>query len=219
MATTTTQRRSLAKTATTLFYWLCIGAAITLALWNLQPYLRLSQWALATVFGVEDTGGWGLIQSRLIAMVGFLMGAILWAVLQMAESYPILLRHDRRVLRQAAMEADQADQLPIRKGDDPALVQIKIWYNSLPLSGIRMASRAALMAYGMDGVICVSQYPPVEGGIGRLFFVLITGQWGLINWANAGLIVALMFGFQAILKAVLWLGRQAYLHHRAYTNQ
>lgn len=213
------QRRSLAQTTAQGFYWLAILGAIIACLWNLQPYLKVSQWGLITVFGVDvqDPDALGVAAANFLRLVGFFMGAVVWALLQMAESYPILLQHDRRTLRQAVLEAETSGSLPIRDGDDPALVQVKTWYNRLPLQGIRVALRAALVAYVIDGLICITQYPPIDGGFSRLMFALLTGQTNLINWANVGLIVSMMFGFQVLLKLILWLGRQAFLHYRAYS--
>lgn len=232
MATTTSstsstrRRRSLTQTASLAFYWLAILGAILACLWNLQPYLRLSQWGLLTVFGVDTTaipeGPVDAVATTAIAnllrLAGWGMGFVLWALLQACETYPIILQHDRATLRQAVIEAESSPPMAIRDGDDPALIQVKRWYNGLPLKGVRVAMRAALIAYAVDGTICLVTYPPVDGGLDRLLFILITGQTGLINWPNVLLILCMMFGFQILFRGILWLGRQAYLHRRAYAS-
>lgn len=212
-ATNTRHRQnSGAKTARELLYFLAIAVAIVISFWNLQPYIRVSQGALASVLGANG----GVIEGRFLNLLGMGIGFVLWAFLQTCEAYPVLLRHDRRLLRILAQEADECDQLPVRDGDDPALRKIKGWYNNFPLLSIRSASRASLAAYGIDAVICLVTFPPVSGGMGRLLFVLITGQWSAINWANVALILCMMFVFEIMVRLILYLGLQAHYLRQAH---
>ena len=142
---------------------------------------------------------------------------MLWGFIQTAETYPILLKHDRRLMRLIALEADESEQLEIGEYDDPALVRLKQWYNRFPLLSIRSANRVSLFAYAVDLAICLSIYPPVEGGFGQLVFVIFTGQWGLINWGSVALIITMLFCFEAMVRLILFLGMQAYYLQRAHS--
>lgn len=212
--TTANRRRksSAAKTARDILYFLAIAVAVVISFWNLQPYIRVSQYTLTSVLAANG----GVIEGRFFNLLGWGIGFVLWAFLQTCEAYPVVLRHDRRLMRILAQEAENCDQLPVREEDDPALAQLKGWYNNFPLLGIRGASRASLAAYGLDAVICLITFPPVSGGMGRLLFVLITGQWSAINWANVGLILCMMFVFEIMVRLVLYLGLQTQYFRQAH---
>jgi hypothetical protein len=202
------------RTVRQLLYWLSILTAVAIAFWNMQPYIKVSQLGLAEVLG----GGTFdmIVWDAFLSAVGVLVGIILWALIQTAEVYPILLRHDRKVMRLMALEAENAEQLEIRDTDDPALERLKMWYNRFPTLSLRSASRASLLAYITDLVICFGVYPPVSGGILNLVFILVTGQFGQIDWANVGLIIVMLFCFEIMVRSVLFLGMQAYWFHRAH---
>ncbi|MBD2261124.1 hypothetical protein [Pseudanabaena sp. FACHB-2040] len=208
--------RSGLMTARQLLYWLAVLVAVIVACWNATPYVKVSFFVLTEVFSLNGIAGF--FANRLLGMVSIFTGVILWGLIQTAETYPILLKHDRRLMRLIAAEADAADYLEIRDEDDPALVQLKLWYNHFPLLSIRAANRASLFAYIVDTAICLSVFPPVEGGFGRLVFVIFTGQWNLISWANVALILVMLFVFELMVRFVLFLGMQAYYLRRAHAT-
>jgi len=207
--------RSGANSARKVLYWLAIAVAIVIAALNTVPYIRAVQFVFAEIFSV--TGAWGLVVSKALTFLAVVLGIVLWAFIQTAEVYPILLKHDRRLMRLIAMEADQADQLEVRDTDDPALVSLKEWYNRFPLLSIRSANRVSLVSYVVDTTICLSVFPPVEGGFGQLVFVLLTAQWNLIDWGAVALIIIMLFCFEAMVRLVLFLGLQAYYLKRAHS--
>ena len=208
--------RSWVKTARQLLYWLAVAVAVVIAFWNMMPYIKASNVVLTQVFGL--TGVWGFIGNRALGIVAIAVGAILWAFIQTAETYPLLLKHDRKLMRIIALEAEQADQLEVREDDDPALVKLKEWYNRFPLITVRSASRIALATYAIDAAICIAMFPPVEGSFGQLMFVLVTGQWGLISWGNVALILVMLFVFERMVALVLFLGMQAYYLRAAHSH-
>lgn len=209
--------RSGVKTARQLLYWLAIAVAVVIAFWNMMPYTRASFYALVEVFGLTADAS-NIFANRALGMISLVMGAIIWALIQTAEVYPVLLRHDRKLMRLMALEAESAEQLEVRDTDDPALARLKDWYNQFPLLSLRSANRASLFAYLVDLAICLSVYPPVDGGFGKLLFILFTGQWGLISWANVALIIVMLFCFETMVRAVLFLGIQYYWIRRAHSN-
>lgn len=206
--------RSGAAQARKLLYWLAVLVAAIVALANIVPYVYATEFLLTELFSLQ--GLWASIGNRLLDVAAWPIGFILWGFIQTAETYPILLKHDRRLMRLIAMEADQADYLEIRDNDDPALVKMKEWYNKFPSLTIRSANRVMLVAYVIDTAICLSVFPPVEGGFRQLFFVLFTGQWGLIEWESVALIVVMLFCFEMMVRLVLFLGLQAYYLRRAH---
>lgn len=206
--------RSGANSARKVLYWLAIAVAVFIAAVNTVPYIRASRFVLEEIFAFQ--GFWAVWGAKLLALLAIFSGVVLWAFIQTAEVYPILLKHDRRLMRLIALEADNADRLEVRDDDDPALASLKEWYNRFPLLSIRSANRVSLVSYIVDTFICLSVFPPVEGGFGQLVFVLLTAQWGLIDWGSVALIVVMLFCFEAMVRLVLFLGLQAYFLRRAH---
>lgn len=206
--------RSGANSARQVLYWLAIAVAIVIAALNTVPYIRAVQFVFDEIFSV--TGVWAFFASKALTFLAVVLGIVLWAFIQTAEIYPMLLKHDRRLMRLIAMEADQADMLEIRDTDDPALVSLKEWYNRFPLLSIRSANRVSLVSYVVDTTICLAVFPPVQGGFGQLVFVLLTAQWNLIDWGAVALIIIMLFCFEAMVRLILFLGLQAYYLRRAH---
>ncbi|MBD2111730.1 MULTISPECIES: hypothetical protein [Cyanophyceae] len=210
----TRSQNSGAKTARSLLYWLAICVAVVVAAANMLPYCRAVSLALINIFDLQ--GLVGFFGNRALALISIPVGIVLWAFIQTAETYPILLKHDRKLMRLIALEADSADQLQVNEDDDPALVRLKEWYNHFPMLSIRTANRASLSAYIVDTFICLAVFPPVDGGFGKLVFVVFTGQWGLINWGSVGLIVTMLFCFELMVRFILFLGLQWHYLKRAH---
>ncbi|MBW4486117.1 MAG: hypothetical protein KME14_26640 [Tildeniella torsiva UHER 1998/13D] len=208
-------QNSGAKTARQLLYWLAICVACIVAAANMLPYCKAVSLALVNIFDLQ--GVVGFFGNRALALISIPTGVVLWAFIQTAETYPILLKHDRKLMRLIALEADSADQLQVNENDDPALVRLKEWYNRFPMLSIRTANRASLVSYIVDTFICLAVFPPVEGGFAQMVFVIFTGQWGLINWGSVGLIVTMLFCFELMVRFILFLGLQWHYMKRAHS--
>jgi hypothetical protein len=209
------RQNSGAKTARQLLYWLAICVAVVVAAANMLPYCKAASLALINIFDLQ--GLVGFFGNRALALISIPVGVVLWAFIQTAETYPILLKHDRKLMRLIALEADAAEQLQVHEDDDPALARLKDWYNRFPMLSIRTANRASLAAYIVDTLICLTVFPPVDGGFAQLVFVIFTGQWGLINWGSVGLIVTMLFCFEIMVRFILFLGLQWHYMNRAHS--
>lgn len=214
-ATTHRGFKSGVKTFRSLIYWLAVCVAAIIAGANTIPYCKVVSLALIDIFDLQGLAGF--FGNRALALISIPVGILLWGFIQSAEVYPIILKHDRKLMRLIALEAESAEQLEVRDNDAPALVALKNWYNQFPMLSIRTANRAALLAYVVDTLICLSIYPPVDGGFYRLVFVIFTGQWGLINWGSVGLILIMLFCFELMVRFVLFLGLQFYYLKRAHS--
>lgn len=180
--------------------WICAFAVGGMAcVWNMQPYIRLirmgQSWASAS--------GMFLPQSTLIA-IG--CGVLLWGLLQAGEVYYVVLMHDRDAIRSLLANRKNADSLGITPDDDSEAVELKEAYNKVSASSIRVAKRWMWAAYGLDAMMCVTVYPPANS-LKEFFFLVMTGRWGQLNWANIGLIFAMMFVFETMVRIVLYLNK------------
>ncbi|MBD2092564.1 hypothetical protein H6F67_22200 [Microcoleus sp. FACHB-1515] len=194
-----------------VLYWLVIIAALWFAYLNINPYAQAVRYIMD---GTLDRTffGW-LLQLPIVGnLLNFfalgahwLIGLILWAVIQTIECFPIVLKHDRSFQRAIINDSDRNQQYAISEDDDPAVQWLKRWYNRFPTLTIRKARNLALFAYTADFLICLSVYPPVDGGVSQFLFVVATGQFQLINWSNVALMMTTLFAFEAIVHMLFFL--------------
>jgi hypothetical protein len=199
-----------------ILYWLLILAIVFFAYLNINPY----QVAVQQVLGGIDGSGFtalmmklpvlGAIVEAIAASIYWLLGAILWAGIQILEVAPMLLERDEKYMGHLITEAEDHDHYEISDEDDPLLGQMKRAYNALPVKHYRDFKQLAFFAYTVDFLICFAVYPPVEGGFGRLFFVLLSGQFGAIDWKNVALAIVTLFAIEATLKIIFMVGSVAY---------
>ncbi|MBD2019925.1 hypothetical protein H6F43_06955 [Leptolyngbya sp. FACHB-36] len=201
-----------------VLYWLCVAAGLWFAYLNIAPYAQAVQFILSNV---TDTSLMQVLMSlwvigpilRFFNTAGhWVIGVILWGIIQTIKVFPIILKHDRSFMRTVLSESEQAHRFPIHETDDPTAKALKSWYNRFPMLTISTARTWALFAYVVDFLICITIYPPCEGGFGQLFFLLMTGQWTELDWANIALLLVTLFVVEAIVKFLLWLGQIAYYY-------
>jgi hypothetical protein len=152
----------------------------------------------------------GAIVEAIAVSIYWLLGAILWAGIQILEVAPMLLERDEKYMDNLIAEAEAHDLYEISDHDDPLLGQMKRAYNALPVKHYRDFKQLAFFAYTVDFLICFAVYPPVEGGFSRLFFVLLSGQFGAIDWQNVALANVTLFAIEATLKIIFMVGSVAY---------
>jgi hypothetical protein len=199
-----------------ILYWLLIVAIVFFAYLNINPY----QVAVEKVLGGIDGSGFvslmlklpvlGAIVSLVTASIYWILGAILWAGIQILEVAPMLLERDEKYMGHLISEAEDHDHYEISDEDDPLLGQMKRAYNTLPVKHYKDFKQLAFFAYTVDFLICFAVYPPVNGGFGKLFFVLLSGQFGVIDWKNVALAIVTLFAIEATLKIIFMVGSVAY---------
>lgn len=204
-----------------ILYWLSVCAGLWFSYLNVFPYSEATKFVLNSV---SDNVLYRVLLS--LPMVGaalnfvsltahWLIGTILWGTIQLCELLPIILRRDRAFLRMVIADSEAHQQFSIRPNDDPFTKRLKGLYNRLPVSVISNSRYWALGAYTVDFLICVSVYPPTQGGFGDLMFVLMTGQWLLLDWKNLVMIGVSLFAVEAIVMFLLWLGAIGWYYKRS----
>lgn len=195
-----------------LIYWLAACVGVLFAVFNIIPYER----AVRFLFGaaIADSGILEIISQIPIlnavagvsAVMSFwIMGFILWGFLQTMELFEKFLKRSRAFVQQTIDDADTHAKYMIREGDDPLLAGLKRLYNRMPLLTMRNARQSKLIAYTIDLCICITVYPPVDGGFSELMIVLLTGQWSLIDWANVAALVATLFVVEWVVDFMFWV--------------
>ena len=171
-------------------------------------------WIAAAVIGVgawKLAGEWlaGAIFAFLVIALAFsnlyswIIGVIVWAVIQAIELLPIIMSSNQGYLRAIIKEQETHEALRINKDDDGLIRAIKKGYNALPLRFLIIARRLRIWVYILDLCICIAVYPLINGSIDRLFYVLSTGLWGLIDWGNVVLLFATLLAVEVVFKVLI----------------
>lgn len=207
-----------AQTVVKVLYWLCVAAGLWFAYLNILPYATAVKFVLS---GTVDSGLMALLDKlpvigAIVAFIGisvhWIIGFILWLVIQTVEVFPILLKRDRAFMRTVLSEQETSQKLPIRPNDDPTVRALKAWFNRFPMLTVTTARTYALFTYAVDFLICIAIYPPCDGGFSQFFFLLATGQFSNLNWFNISLTVVTLFAVEIIIRFLLWLGQIAYYY-------
>lgn len=201
-----------ATSANQLLYWLSVALLLAFMGVNIAPYYRSVLFLFAQVFGGTGSDPATAAFSSVFAGV---FGVILWATLQTFQIYPMLLRHNRRMLQVMLREAEQAGKFQVNDWDDPTVKGLKRWYNQLPTLSAKVARQARVWAYTVDLIICLAVYPVVDSasfidGIVQIMIAVLTFDFARINAGNIAIILSTLFIVEFLLALVLHLGAQSY---------
>ncbi|PHJ60242.1 hypothetical protein VF14_11605 [Nostoc linckia z18] len=199
------------KTALKIAWWGVIGLGLWICYLNIGPYAYVVKILSSKVIDTTLIQGFYAIPllGKFLQAIGLIshwgIGLLIWAVIQVCQILPILLKHNRKYIKNILDEVISDEVYQVRETDDPLVAQLKRLHNLLPLQSIRKARTYAKVAYGVDAVFCTIAYPPIPGGdIGQLLFVLVTGQLHLIDWGAVALMVITMFCVEILLNIGLW---------------
>lgn len=195
-----------------ILWWLCVAAALWFAYLNINPYAQAVRFILGTI--ADNSLVRGILAlpllGSLFAFTGifahWIIGFVLWAVIQTIEVLPIILRHDRAFLRTVLSHHDQSHRVPLSSTDNPTLKALKLWYNRFPLLAIAKARRWRKLTYAIDFLICIIVYPPAAS-FSTFLFLIFTGQWSALDWANIALLVVTLLAIEVIVELLLWIGQ------------
>lgn len=199
-------------------YWTAALVALQFAFLNIAPYEKAVRFAFSQIGAtsglVQFLGSISFVSAlfgALFVSLGFwILGALLWLLIQICEVFPVFLQHNKNLMRNIIDDSSAHHPYEVRDTDDPFLKGLKKMYNRVPLLAIRNARRTSLTAYTIDFLICSTVYPPVDGGFGRFLVVLTTFQFGQINWGNVCLIIGALFLIEILVRFMFWLGTVAY---------
>lgn len=217
---TSSSKKSSTKTANfwlKLLYWgLCISA-LWFAYLNITPYSTavgylsgktINQAFLRLISIIPIING---IAASLGTGVQWILGSILWGVIQIIEVLPLILYNHKQFLVTMISDADRHSKYQVKHDDDPALKMLKKTYNALPVSIVSNLETLRIFTYTLDFLICITVYSPVKSGKFQDFFwVVATGQWGKIIWDNLALAIVTLFAIEIIISLIIWVGKMAY---------
>ncbi|BAY11028.1 hypothetical protein [Calothrix sp. NIES-2098] len=207
-----------------VLYWGAVLAGLWFAYLNIQPYAAF----VRQYMGGGDNTLVKLISiipivNGVAATIGFaihwIIGFVLWLVLQTIQLLPIILKRDRAFMRTLIADAANTSKFHINEDDDPTLVALKRWFNNFPALTISRARTWALGSYAVDFLVCFVQFPPCRGGFGNLIFILMTGQWSQLDYYNIVRLFITIYIVELIVKFLFWLGQIAYYMKKAHNSK
>ncbi|MBG1258639.1 hypothetical protein F8S20_05515 [Nostoc sp. BAE] len=200
-----------------LLYWGLVIAGIWFAYLNIQPYERAvsflggkatSSAFISLVAAIPLINGIAAIFSKSLSWI---LGAILWAVIQIIEVLPLILYNNEKFIQKIVGEADGRSRYQEKDTDDPTLKMLKRTYNHLPISVVSNLEVLKIFTYTVDFLICLTVYSPVSSGkISDLIFILATGQWGKLDYGNLALALITLFAIEVIVSLIIWVGKLSY---------
>lgn len=200
-----------------LLYWGLVIAGIWFAYLNIQPYERAvsflggkstSSAFISLIAAIPLINGIAAIFSKSLSWI---LGAILWSVIQIIEVLPLILYNNENFIEKIVTEADGRSRYQEKDTDDPTLKMLKRTYNHLPISVVSNLEVLKIFTYTVDFLICLTVYSPVESGkISDLIFILATGQWGKLDYGNLALALITLFAIEVIVALIIWVGKLSY---------
>lgn len=209
-----TKAKVKSNTWLVLLYWGLVLSGIWFAYLNIQPYEKavtflsgktLNSAFLYIVSAIPVING---IAAILAKGITWILGAILWSVIQIIEVLPLVLYNHEKFMENMISSADSRAKYALKETDDPTLKMLKRTYNHLPTSVVSNLEILKIFTYTVDFLICITVYSPVESGkFSDFFFVLATGQWGKLDYGNLALALVTLFAIEVIISLIIWVGK------------
>lgn len=200
-----------------ILYWGLVLSGIYFAYLNIQPYEQavrflsgkvINQAFIYLVSVIPIING---IANFLGRGITWILGTLLWGVIQIIEVLPLILYNHEGFIQQVISDADAHSKYQPKEGDDPTLAMLKRTYNALPVSLVSNLERLKIMTYTIDFLICITVYSPVASGkFSDLFWFVGSGQWNKLDYGNLALALVTLFAIEIILSLIIWVGKLSY---------
>ena len=188
-----------------LRFCLLIGIGC-LAFANIKPYINIVNWLgsgladnkILTVIAKIPLIGYAFTTGAIATT--FILGCLLWAILQGQQMLPKLVLNDPEALLVLMSWVVRFKAIAFKSTDTPMLRQLKQRFNNIPLEWIERMQNARAIAYVIDGILCFGYYPPIVGGYDRLGVFLVSPSLNDIAWFNVVAALATMFGIEVLYE-------------------
>ena len=217
----TQDKRGDSKKILKVIYWIAVLVALCCAYANIRPYQiavghffggALSKALVKVLANMPIINGIALIFGKSIT---WLVGALVWLLLQSVETFPIILQRDRAFMRTLINASEAHQKFEVKENDDPTLSALKRWYNIFPTVTLARARNAALFCYVIDFLVVSSVYPPAKN-FGTAVFYIMSGQFSRLNWTNIFYLLITLFAVELLIRFLFWLGEIAYFMKNAH---
>jgi hypothetical protein len=197
-----------------LFIALLWGVAGVLIFMNLRPYIEVAQMIVPQLAKLDILTL--LTQIPIIgALFGWVFGVvgqftasiiavIVWGLIQLAQVAPLVWRADLNILNSSIQGVGRHRRFEMSEGDSEALTKLKTMNNEAPNRFVKFWERASLIAYLVELAVCSFRFPPYIGGWNAIMNDFMVWSADKFDWTNALLLIITMFGFEAIVRVLLW---------------
>jgi hypothetical protein len=216
-STTTGQKKKTPQKWLRILYWGLVLTGIYFAYLNITPYAKAVEYLSSRTISEAFTYLISVIPivNGIASIIGrgitWILGAILWGVIQIIEVLPLILYNHEGFMQQVISNADSRSKYQIKDTDDPTLAMLKRTYNALPTSVVSNLEKLKIATYTADFLICITVYSPVASGkFTDFFWVLATGQWGKLDYGNLALALITLFAIEVIVSLIIWVGKLSY---------
>jgi hypothetical protein len=197
-----------------LFQVLLLGVAGVLIFMNLKPYIEVAQMIVPQLAKLDILTL--LTQIPIIgALFGWVFGVvgqftasiiavIVWGLIQTAQVAPLVWRADLNILNSSIQGVGKHRRFDIADDEGEALAKLKTMMNEAPTRFVKFWERAALVAYLVELAVVSFRFPPYIGGWDAIMNDFMVWSADKFDWTNALLLIVTMFGFEAIVRVLLW---------------
>lgn len=177
---------------------------------NLKPYVAVVDtlfWGdgltpiMQLVFSLPLIG-W--IASFLRDSWSWVLGALVWALFQIFEVMPLLLKNSH-TMKQLIYGIGKHQKIKPRDGATELELHLIEAYNSKPQRWLVTAKVLAFGAYVLDFIVAFIHYPPIAGGIDGWRLWLAAPDFGSIDYANLALMGVVLFAFELAIWVACWI--------------
>jgi hypothetical protein len=197
-----------------VFTLLLFGVAGVLIFLNLRPYIEVAQIIvpqlakldiLTLLTQIPVLGG---LFSWVFGVVGrftaSIIAVIVWGLIQTAQVAPLIWRADLNILNSSIQGVGKHRRFETSEGDSEALGKLKRMNNEAPSRFVNFWERASLVAYLVELAVVSFRFPPYIGGWEAIMNDFMVWSADKFDWMNALMLIVTMFGFEAIVRVLLW---------------
>lgn len=187
-----------------LLYFSMVVAGLYFLVLNIQPYYKLTVSTSSTFLNYK-------VSTWLDNVIILLVSLTLWAIIQIAELFPLIAMKNSFFLRRIIERDRERTKYKIDSNDTPIIKGMKQAYNGLPTSFFRDIKTICVCVYPIDFVINCFAYPPFNGSLYNAIFM----RQGFINWNNIAWNLVTVGIVEVIVLGLIWTGAMIdiFKHH------
>jgi hypothetical protein len=205
---------NLSRNMQRVFIVLLWGVAGVLVFMNLRPYIEVAQMIVPQLANLDILSLLtqipiiGALFSWIFGVVGqftaSIIAIVVWGLIQTAQVAPLVWRADLNILDSSIHGVGNHRRFEMSEGDSEALAKLKRMNNEAPNRFVKFWERASLVAYLVELAVCSFRFPPYIGGWEAIMNDFMVWSADKFDWTNALLLIITMFGFEAIVRVMLW---------------
>jgi hypothetical protein len=205
---------NLSRNMHRVFICLLWGVAGVLVFMNLRPYIEVAQMIVPQLAKLDILSLLtqipiiGALFSWIFGVVGqftaSIIAIVVWGLIQTAQVAPLVWRADLNILNSSIHGVGKHRRFEVTESDSEALIKLKTMSNQAPNRFVKFWDSASLFAYLVELAVVSFRFPPYIGGWDAIMNDFMVWSADKFDWTNALLLIITMFGFEAVVRVMLW---------------